>query len=179
MAGPAGERAKRSRHSLTDERPGCNSPGAFPFLSRDRSACRQSKSPCAIMRSRPRREARERAGAVAELVLDQRAQLAECLVVFGDQEQRIVAEPAGPRGSRVNRPRQAPSASSRIVAGGIGQGQRAAKRRAAAVIGQFGQWPRAACDCWPRRRTARRRSAPRTRPARRPARRRPGPNRRR
>src|SRR4051812_32824351 len=35
----------------------------------------------------------ERPGAVAELHLDQRAQLAKRSVIFGDEEERIVAEP--------------------------------------------------------------------------------------
>ena len=44
------------------------------------------------LQSRP--EVGEGAAAVAELVLDQRAQLAEGLVILGDEEEGVVAEPA-------------------------------------------------------------------------------------
>ena len=40
----------------------------------------------------------ERAGPVAELVFDERAQLAEGLVILTNQKQRIVAEAAGAAG---------------------------------------------------------------------------------
>src|SRR5262249_5199990 len=39
-------------------------------------------------------ESREAAGAMADLMLDERAQLAEGPMIFGDQEQRIVTESA-------------------------------------------------------------------------------------
>ena len=71
----------------------------------------------------------ERPGAMAELMLDEWAQLAEGLVVLGDQEQGIVAEPLGPAGSRVSRPRQAPSASSRIVPAGSASAGRSERPR--------------------------------------------------
>ena len=52
------------------------------------------------MRSRPRRNSGERSGPMAELMLDEGAQLAEGLVVFGNQEQRIIAETRLARGAR-------------------------------------------------------------------------------
>ena len=119
-------------------------------------------------------------GAMAELVLDQRAQLAESFVIFGDQEQRIVAEPRRPawlagqtargrhprlRAGSFRRDRQAPSAQRNAAP--------------AAVVGGLSRGRPAPCDCWPRHSWARRRTAPKRRPGHRPVRRLSGPNRRR
>ena len=91
------------------------------------------------MRSRPRRKHGKRSGPMAELMLDERAQLAEGLVVFGNQEQGIIAEPRRSRGPRGSFAR---GRHPRLRAGSFRKDRRApgaAKRRAAAVVGGFGE----------------------------------------
>ena len=98
---------------------------------------------------------------MAELVLDERAELAERPVIFRDQEQRVVSEPARAPGS----PGQ-PSATRTFGLEpdgpeGSASARRKAKRGARGVHPRRRRRPRAACGCWPRRRRVRRHNAPR------------------
>ena len=126
-----------------------------------------------------RPEPGEGARAVAELVLDQGAQLAEGLVVLGDQEQGIIAESVPPRGSRMIRPRQARRLRSRIAPDGSASARAQTNAAPRCGVGHVGSGPRAPCGCSPRRRRARPRSGPRRPRAHRRGHRPPGPSRRR
>ena len=95
--------------------PGAVLRGGVRDFSDTAPSSRSSKAPLGDQPIERGPEPGEGPGAMAELVLDQDAQLAERLVVFGDQEQGIIAEPVAASRARVIRPRQAPSASRRIV----------------------------------------------------------------
>ena len=73
--------------------------------------------------------------AVTELVLDQRAQLAKGLVVFGDQEERVVAEPRVSK-SLADDPAPANALGFKAnLARRVGHGQGGAERGGATFVG--------------------------------------------
>ena len=109
--------------------------GAFPF-SQQPSALRIQIT----LRDHPFQAAAqpgERSRPMAELMFDERAQLAEGLVIFGDQEQRIIAEPGRSAGLACQPPAAGSLGFEPDRSGRIGESQGAAKRRAAAVVGRF------------------------------------------
>ena len=101
-----------------------SSPGAFRLIELVQSSGRVELAAgdhaCQIAA-----EPGERAGAMAELVLDERAQLAEGLVILGDQKERIVAEAAGAAGLARQPPAAEPLGSR---AGSSRSGQPAPRR---------------------------------------------------
>src|SRR5271168_1369814 len=78
---------------------------------------------------------RECPGAMAELVFHEWAQLAEGLVVLGNQEQRIVAEPLPAPRLAGNEPAASAGGLEPDRSGRIGQRERAAKGGAPALVG--------------------------------------------
>ena len=98
---------------------------------------------------------------VAELVLDQRAQLAEGLVIFGNQKERVVAEAC-----RASWLADDPAAAGSFgfkanLARGIGNRQRAAERRPSPLVRDMRKGLPAACGCSRCRRRVRRHIGPR------------------
>ena len=78
-------------------------PGAFAFVSKSGSTVAvriASNAPPAISRSSAGRSRAKARARWLSWCLTSGAQLAERLVVFGDQEERVVAEPVAPRGAR-------------------------------------------------------------------------------
>ena len=98
-----------------------------------------SQSPVAMQPVEPGPEPGEGPRPVAELALDQRAQLAERLVIFGDQEQRVVAEPVRAAGLAGDPAAAGAGGFEADRAERVGQGQGADERRAAAVVGDVGE----------------------------------------